>query len=352
MYHQILSRYCQGDSSKRQRFKEVLLGILEITIVWQEKVGVVGIADILDVAPHVVDNVVRGILRSLFKFAEGLDNNHFVMLCHKSLRDFLLDAKRSGEFFIPGDQPHGLFYRILSRNPHSANPSRTSFRQHLMGVIESLFTKTLKYRMTLSRIASAMEVDRDVDVVRKVVRGPQRSLFMRVGGQVGPGGGDDHDVYLLLAGAVGARWSQFFLDPNLSGEFYIPSDKPDALFFRILSRPPPSDPKQTYTLQDLLGVLHVLVTMARPLPYISIRKIADIIGIPIETVWNVARGPQRFLFDLQRDADDDKDGRLSFYDDYGFDHTFTGIRPFLRDEKRSGEFYISSEKALLQGRLR
>ena len=350
LYHQILSRCRQGNASQCQRFKEVLLGTLEVIIVWQERVSIVDIANILDVGPHVVDNVVRGTMRSLFKFDEG-ETNPCVVICHKSLRDFLLDAKRAGEFFIPGDQPYGLFYRILSRQPPSADPapSRIFSRQHLMGVIEVLFVKTLKYRMTLRRIASAMDVD--VEIVRKVVRGPQRSLFVRVGGRR-PGDGDDKDkdVYLLLAGAIGASFSRFLLDTNLSGEFCVSSDNPDPLFLRILSRPPPFDFAHAYSRQDLLGVLDVLVTMARPSPYMAIQKIASVLGIPTRIVWNAVRGPHRFLFDLQSDTGDDScdgyGGRISFYDDYGFDHLFAGIRSFLRDEKRSGELCIERRKRI------
>ena len=122
LYHLIISRRSPdllraGEEALHQH-QEVIMGILQIIIAWPRGPFFANeIAHILHEKADIVQNIIRGPMRSLFKFkADDLDSP--ITLCHKSLRDYLLDQNRSREPPIPGSAD-ALFAELLSRNPPS-----------------------------------------------------------------------------------------------------------------------------------------------------------------------------------------------------------------------------------------
>ena len=314
LYQQILSRCLQGPPSRRDRNKSLLMGVLRVIICWQEELSIAGIADVLDEETYMVENIIRGPMRCLFVF-EDEDSDSIVDLSHKSLRDCVLSRNRAGEFFISSDRPDDLFAEILSRPP-PADPKCTFPPHALVGVIQCIIGLTYFRKLGPNPDDIASILDLGPDAVRNVLRGPQRSLFLyEEGGEF--------------------KLSQHVFRPFLDKvEQYRDSWRTplDAFFARMLSLPPPSDPRKSFSRQDLMDVLRAITTC----PSITLFEIASLTGMHLGTVENVVRGPQAYLFRW----DGDGYGQAVELDE-GIPLYATDLYDFLHDDDRSREFHIS-----------
>ena len=150
LYERILSRgppELREGSDGLQDYQTLVKGILATIITWSEPLSAAKIAEVLDKKVRAVQSIILGPMRSLFKF----DHNNLdspIMLCHKSLWDYLLDIERSHRFFVPSGEADTLFIRILSRRPPSDHSySRDDLRRVLAVMVN------WRGRLTLDRIA-------------------------------------------------------------------------------------------------------------------------------------------------------------------------------------------------------
>lgn len=277
--------------------RTVLVTILHAAIAWPFHSRTTDmIASVLDVAPKVVRDVVHmPIMRAL------LDSDppsfHF-RLFHRSLRTFLLDRSRSGEFWVASDQPDALFLQILSRQPPSS-------RKVLMAVLHATIAWP-SHSCTIDIIAFVLDVT--PNVLRDVVCVPGTRALLNV---------DPQSSAICL---FDTSLKTFLLDHSRSGDFFVPSNQPDALFLQILSRQPSTSRK------ILMGVLHIIT--AWPLQL----TIVDILDVDRKALWNVVCGPgMRALLIV-----DLKTSGLRLFD--------PSFRTFLLDQSRSGDFSVPSDQ--------
>jgi len=73
------------------------MGVLFMVMTWEGRLSVPEIASLVDVARSVVEEVVYGPTKELFQ----LDGSTRVFFAIPYFKDFLLDANRAGEFYIP-----------------------------------------------------------------------------------------------------------------------------------------------------------------------------------------------------------------------------------------------------------
>ena len=283
LYHQILSRCFQGHPSRRDRNKALLLGILRAIICWHRSLSICGIADVLDEKKFVVENIIRGPMRCLFKLDEDVPDSD-VRLCHKSLRDCVLSRNRAGEFFISSDEPDELYREILSRPP-PVDPRKSFSRRILMGVLQLLtgLCHVEKPHSPVEFIARALDVG--PDVVWNVFCGPQHCLFFT----------GDADLEIVSESFV-----EFLDDPYRSKEFYVEEVAArHRIYTQILSLPPPCDPCTAFSRRDMKGVLqttYIWCFMDEHQLGITIPEIASVLCIEPDIVQNVVRGPQAPFF--------------------------------------------------------
>ena len=308
LYHLVLSRrsptLLQAGEEALRRHQEVIIGILQIIIAWPGgPFSAMNIARILHEEADIVHNIIRGPMRSLFKFKAD-DPHSAITLCHKSLRDYLLDRERSHEFFVPGDAD-GLFAQLLSRQPPSEVPSQPYSQEVLKGVL--LVVVAMGDQVTVSQIVSALDVA--PGFVEAVIFGPAKALF-----QLNSLGDVEFSTPSFKA---------FLLDGNRAGEYFIPNTQLDILFTRILSRQPPSDPLYSYSRDTLMSVLTVLVVFSWCL---SVSQIASSLDVDPAVVEAIVCGPSHALFHLSSESDVTLSPMLE---------------EFLHDASRAGDFYIS-----------
>ena len=177
LYHRILSSrppknpFRDGDH-EHDYYEELVLSILEVIIAWPGgPFSAAQIAAVIKEKVDVVQNIIRGPMRSLFKF-DTADTDSPITLCHKSLRDYLLDPNRSKEFSIASSDEDGLFMGVLLRKPPT-DRFRCYSRDNLMAVLKALVAA--EGRSSISRIAYA--VDLDTNIIERVIHGPSKSLF-------------------------------------------------------------------------------------------------------------------------------------------------------------------------------
>jgi len=138
-------------------------GVLTAVMALGSWVKVPQIVSALDVAPSLVDAVIFGPAKALFT----LDSNNNVGFSTPSFKEFLLDADRAGEYFIPSDKSDALFTHILSRQPPS-DPSQSYSRDVLMGVLTVVLA--LGGWVKVHQIVSVLDVA--PSVVEGVILGP------------------------------------------------------------------------------------------------------------------------------------------------------------------------------------
>ena len=165
-------------------------GVLTAVMALGSWVKVPQIVSALDVAPSLVDAVIFGPAKALFT----LDSDNNVGFSTPSFKEFLLDADRAGEYFIPSDKSDALFICILSHQPPS-DPLRSYSREALMVWGSDL---------PVHRIAFSLDVD--PAVIKAIIFGPAQLLF-----------------YLYSSGEVRLPLplEAFLQDVYRAGEFYV-----------------------------------------------------------------------------------------------------------------------------------
>ena len=314
LYHKILSRRLppQQVRGEDMHYQEVVLDILRVIIAWTgEPLSAAKIAAVLNKPASIVQSIVRGPMRSLFKFHTS-DLDSPITLCHKSLRDYLLDRERSQEFFIASAEEDELFTTILSRQ-HSFRP----LHSHSPNILTDVLAIIVEYHTcSMAQIISLLDVSPAM-VDNVVSSGPTNLLFTVDKGSVG-----------LCTGS----FKSFLEDADRSGVLSISRRHIDALFIRFLARypPPPSDPSNTYSRADLLNILAVR-SYVRERVKLTIRQIASFLDVNVSLVERTVKfGATHWLF------------RMDEHDQVtAVDHRF---RVFQQDPHRSGEFFLKEER--------
>ena len=306
LYDQIL-RCCppelhEGDDELIP-YRGIVKAILQVIVAWPGgPFSAAKIAQLLHEAVDVVHSIIRGLMRSLSKF-DAADPHSPITLCHKSLRDYLLDRKRSKEFFIQSGDADSLFSELLSRqllfNPHSSE-----VLVNIMTAIP-LWWKGL----TIPQLATISDVDNSF--VEAVVFGPARSLFVI----------DSNEK----VGFSTPDFQTFLQDRNRSGSFFMPGGRRDDLFRRILSRHPSSS-STSYSREDLMGVLTAVVIWSG---WMTGPDIAAVLDVDPSVVTHVISGPAESLFRHRSDY-------VRF--------SSLSLKAFLLDPRRSGEFFVSDRR--------
>ena len=184
-------------------------------VFWPEGLTVAQFVAALDLDHHLVEGVVSGPAKSLFK----VDANK-VVFSSPSFKPFLQDASRSGEFFIEGIDPDPIFKQILSRYPPPDSPESYSCDE-LLDVLTALVVRD--GLLSVDDIGTL--VDLDSHIVEKIISGPAKALFHV--------GGDDGGIRLSSPSL-----KPFLQEPDRSGAFFVHDKDPDAFFLRILARHP------------------------------------------------------------------------------------------------------------------
>ena len=303
LYYQILSRPLPGvsaDSPEFDNYHHNVKGILQVVLAWPKNLSAAGIARVLDLEVDVVQGIILGPLRSLFKFKNG-DSNSEITFVHKSLRDHLLDANRSRSFFIPSDQPDAIYLSIISRQ----SPEDHKVLIGIFGVLIKL-----PYRWCpLDTVACVLDVD--INVVRSVVSGSTRSLF-------------DVDERNERIFPFDDSLKAFLSDQSRSEGFYVPSDELDNLFLRIVSHQQLASVQREF----LKGILRAVVVW--PSDSCTIDRIAAILGVEFGIIRDAVLGSLRPLFDVEMETN-----CVGFFNN--------SFKPFLLDRDRSGEFHVENE---------
>jgi len=335
LYHQILNRRPAQEqgTAKFFHYQKIVQGILQIIIAWPSQSSITGIATVLGEEVHVVQAIVRGPLRTVFKLDDSNPDSK-IGFCHKSLGDFLLDPRRSGEFHVPENALDLLYHRILSL-PLPSDPSRTFSRAQLVGVLHVVvtFPRTPRSRSRLPTGMELFEIARlsniHFNVVRNIVKCGTTSLLFTPP--------EDYNCNIEF---YDDSFRRFLLDRDRAGEFHIPQDALDLAYLRILSWPPPSYPPQTFSRKELIGVLHTLVAWPTCLfdgapgtaeehksTTLHVDTIALVLDVHPAAVRNIVqRGPMALLFAVF------DTGNIYRRDD--------SIHDFLLDPRRSGEFHV------------
>ena len=306
LYERILSRCppeLREESDELVAYQNLVKGILASIITWSKPLSSTKIAEILNKKVDLVLNTILGPMRTLFKFDPTIPHSGIIMLCHKSLRDYVLAVERSHRFCITSKDADALFTNILLRQPHR---DRGYSQDELKSVLMAM--ANWPGELTLPRIARILDVD--VNLVANVVFGPAHSLFDEA----------KNGEIQISASSLKA----FLHDDTRSGDFFIRAEQPDAVFIRILSTPPPSDPLHSYSRDDLLNVLAALVAPGGRTTKEALHK--SLIGVDPSVFERVHLGPAKALFEMDSNTD------LHF--------STVLLKPFLRDATRSGEFFI------------
>ena len=305
LYERILSR-CPPDlregSGELLVYQKLVQDILGVVVAWSEPVSVPTIAGVLKRKVDVVQNIIMGPMRSLFKFDRS-NASFLITLCHKSLRDYLLDIERSHKFFIPSSDADALFVSILSRTPPA---DRSYTRDELTGVLAAMVN--WPGELTFALIAGIVDVG--LPVVEYVVLGPARALF----------DASANDSVKISTPSL----KVFLHDITRSGQFFVQGEDLDTVFTRILSRQPPSDPLHSYSRDDLLDVLTALVGRQGGMTGHDVEELLFRDGTGLAK--RVSLGPAKALF-----ATDAK-GKIHL--------SIPSLKPFLLDASRAGEFFI------------
>jgi len=316
LYHHILSRCPPGLLARRKelpKFQELVKEILRVVVCWPKPLSAAGIAEVLDKQVDVVRAVIYGPMRSLFKFDKNGPHTT-ISLCHKSLRDHLLDLSRSHEFFLQdANTPDTLYTEILSRRPPSDLPQSYS-REVLMGVLSMVVVLGNRVVLKVTEIASFLDVE--PRVVEGVIFGPAGALF-------------EVDTYNMV-GFFNSSVKAFLLDVNRARDYFIPRDKPlDFLFTQLLSRQP-SGPSQPYSRELLMGVLTIVMERGN---WVTVPQIASFLNVGPGLVEGVVFGPAKPLFKLG--------GKDCTYVNFTIPSKF---KDFLLDASRAGDFFIPRNK--------
>ena len=319
LYHTILSyqppaERLQGEDGLRE-YREVVMGILRVIIAWPgDPLSAAMIAAVLDKPVQVVQNIVRGPMRALFEFHTP-NHDSVIVLCHKSLRDYLLDKRRSEEFFIESTEEDAVFLAILSRPPPSHSP-HSSFPNIVMDVLAAVmaaFTGRGYTEWDVPQIADFLGVD-SIAVEHVVNLGPTNVLLSEEDG--------------LRASGL----EDFLRNPARSGSFFLSYRRIDTLFIQTLSRHATSDPLHSCSRNDLLDIMAMTAPgQLEGEERATIWQIAALLEVDSGLVEDVVKfGGAKSVFSV------DKDGKVAF--------STVWITKFLGDPDRSGGFFVSQQR--------
>ena len=179
------------------------------------------VATFFDVGPTLIEGVLY-IGPSRLLFYNGDNGYEFRS---PSLKPFLKDSSRSGEFFICDRSLDLHFSRILS-SLRTLSGGSTYSRDILNEVLAITLVLTEGMGTVLTNAAA---LDIDPSHVQNIVQlGISKQLF-----QIRRGA---HEFYSFSTASI----VPFLRDAERSGDFYISDATIDALFIRILSLPSPS----------------------------------------------------------------------------------------------------------------
>ena len=213
LFIRILSRPLHSTSTLDTLRRKALVGILTWVMALEHSVGVPHLASLLDIAPNVVEGVIRGPTKVLFE----LDSDQNIAFSTPTFKAFLLDASRASNFFVSSDKPDSLFIEVLSRNPPS-DPVQAYTQDVLMGVLSVV--AALGNQVKVAQIADLLDVPSGL--VEGVIYGSTKPLFIL----------DDAQYVNFFTPAL----KTFLLDASRAGKYFVSSDKTD----QILSRAGPS----------------------------------------------------------------------------------------------------------------
>jgi len=310
LYYQILTRrppYMHQGDSKLMRYQEAIKGILHVVVAWRERLSCSGVARILREEVYIIENIVRGPLRTLFKF-EASDPESKIFFCHKSLGDYLSDPHRSREFHVPRNALDLLYHRILSLPP-PPDPERTFSRKQLIDILHVV--ASWPEFPSKANIAKVLGIDCNIV---DLVLAPLMGVLFRA-----------CPYEPQLVEPLESSFKAFLLDPHRSGEFYLPANFLDFLHIHILSRRPPSDPTRTFSREQLIGVLQVFAVWPGVM---TERTIAEVLGVDRGTVSRVLTPFMGVLFEAH------------LYEKGLVEPCWGSFKTFLLDPHRSGEFHI------------
>ena len=321
LYNKILSRrppaeLLQGEVSQRE-YQELVMGILRVVVAWPgDPLPVAKIATALDRPVDVVQNAVRGSMCSLFKFhTSGLDSP--ITLCHKSLRDYLLNRNRSGEFFIASASADDLFVTIMSRLPsyrsHSSSPAGGILVEVLAAVVA--ITSGYQTKWSVPQIAAILGVD--PFVVEHVVNNEPTNLLFKI----------DQDGVEMSSITLRA----FLTGAHRSSVLFISDRTIDTLFIRIISRQTPSDPSNSSSRERLLDILAITASLYRLQKPMTVHRIAALLQVDSSLVEHLVKyGATWWLFRV------DELDRVEV--------SIQWVKQFLDHTDRAGEFSISNRR--------
>ena len=323
LYHRILSRrppaqLFQGEDALSD-YEEVVMGILRVIMAWSgAPLSAAKIAVVLDKPVDVVQNIVRGPMRTLFRFHTSEPNSP-ITLCHKSLRDYLLDRKRSQEFFIPSAEEDDLFVAILSRHSasHPTHPNSHGILMDVLSFVCAIAPRDRSRSMacSLPDIAAFLEVD--PTLVEHVVRtGPTNLLF--------DVWGDGVDL---------CTWSfkQFLKDSDRSGPYFMSYGRTDPLVIRALSRQLPSAPLYSESRDVVLDIMAVTTSLTSPRGSTTTCQLAALLKVDSTLIEHVVKfGAAKWLVKV------DENGNIVVNNNW--------VTTFLHDGDRSGEFFVSDRR--------
>ena len=303
--HRPPSRLRHEDGSSVD-YQETIMGILQIVIAWPGgPFSPARIAKLLGEKVEVVQSIIHGPMRSLFKRVSA-DPDSDIMLCHKSLRDYLLDRKRSRDFFISCGDADSLFSKILSYRSPTA-PLQSYFPGAVLDVLTALLVKG--GHLSVLDIAASLYID--YHFVERVVYGPARALF---------------DVTAEGVWLASPNLQSFLRDAGRAGDSFIPKTDSDALLLRIVTRQSlPSTPYSQDVWMDILAVVCI-----EPFPDLDISGTAFILGVAPKVVEAAVLGPSKSLFTVG------DGGRVGF--------STPELPSFLLDPKRATQFCIPPNK--------
>jgi len=332
LYHKILSRQPPAQLLRGEadlcEYQEVVMGILRVIIAWSgDPLSAADIAMVLDKPSDVVQRIVRGPMRTLFKFhTSGPDSP--ITLCHKSLRDYLLARDRSREYFIPSAEEDDLFVAILSRRP-TTHPPHPNIQGLVMDVLSFLCTGDAEgdvaYR-TRSVPTISEFLDVDCALVDYVINIAPTRLLVDVDRAFEEEEEEDNDDDFSLC-----TWSfqEFLRDRSRSGPFFLSNERTDTLYIQALSRPPPSVSPYSVTRDTMLDVLATLpMWHDSPMTIDHISAFLEVDSGLVEHI--VTLGPAKWLVSIDED------------DGFGLKNNW--VEQFLEDSNRSKEFFISPRR--------
>ena len=309
LYHQILTRnprHTRQNDAKLAQYQVNVKNILHAVIVWPEQLTLSGVARLLGEEDHVVQNIVHGSLKTLFKF-QGSGPDAKIAFCHKSLGDCLVDPHRSGEFQVPENALDLIYLRILS-SPVPSHPAQTFSRDQLIAILHAVVAWPA--RLTEVEVSSMLGLDNNT--IGRVVSYFKGFLF-------------NEESYARRA--IEIRWNSlhdFLLDPHRSGEFHLPPNALDLIYLRMLSAPHPANSTRIVTREQLIMVLHVAVAWPE---CVLVNEMAAILGLDSDTVTHILAPFMGSLFEKRH-----LERTISIrWDDF---------KHFLLDSSRSGEFHV------------